>query len=92
MERKYKGHFIDHDPRCPLCLEDNKLAPIIKYAERSGNKYAMSWTCEHCNKKIKVQFNKGGFYSLAKYYYTYIRKKDGNKQAGGVLSDGSQLG
>lgn len=92
MERKYKGHFIDHDPRCPLCLEDNKLAPIIKYAESSGNKYALAWVCEHCNQKIEVQFNKGGFYSLRKIRYYYISKKNASKQAGGVLSDGTRLG
>jgi hypothetical protein len=92
MERKYKGHFIDHDPKCPYCLIDNKLEPIIRYSMNSGNKFAMAWTCEHCNHKVEVQFNKGGFYSLRKNRYYYICKKDGRKQARGVLSDGSQVG
>lgn len=82
MERKYKGHFIDHDPKCPLCLVNNKLAPIIKYAESSCNKFAMAWVCDNCNGKIEVQFNKGGFYSLRKTRYYYKRKKDGRSKAG----------
>lgn len=81
MERKYKGDFIDHDPRCPYCLEDNRLEPIIRYAKNSGNKFAMAWTCEHCNHKVEVQFNKGGFYSLRKNRYYYKKKTDESKQA-----------
>jgi hypothetical protein len=87
MERKYKGHFIDHDPQCPLCFVDNNIQTIIRYAVKSGNKLAMAWTCDHCNEKIEVQFNKGGFYSLRKIRYYYKRKTDGNKQARGVLSN-----
>ena len=60
--------YEDHKLECTECGETNNAKVIERLFKKSGNKFTMSYRCDHCDKRQVVFLSGCGFY----YFRPYI--------------------
>ena len=59
--------YEDHKLECTECGETNNAKVIERLFKKSGNKFTMSYRCDHCDKRQVVFLSGCGFFYLRPY-------------------------